>query len=114
MGENEFLVLRRGVAFLGELVGPECPIDKSHRHRLALELAADETVSARELGRNVAGAVELVDHLAFGQRNRSEWHREAELLRHELNLDRTEADLADEGMGTAEAALRRVGKAEQK
>jgi hypothetical protein len=57
--------------------------------------------------------MELVDHLAFGERDAPERHGEAELLGDDLDLDLTEAHLADEGMGAAEATLRGIGEAEQ-
>ena len=58
-------------------------------------------------------ALELVDHLAFGQRDRAERHGEAELLGDELDLDLAEADFAGEGMVAAIAALRRIAERQQ-
>ena len=37
MGDDEFLVLRRGGAFLAELVGPERPVDQA----IAIALRSD-------------------------------------------------------------------------
>ncbi len=59
-------------------------------------------------------ALELVDHLAFGQRDRAERHGEADILGHEFDLDLAEADFAGERMVAAVAALRRIAERQQK
>ena len=47
-------------------------------------------------------------------RDAAERHGKAELLGHvELDLDLADADLADEGMGAAVAALRRIAERQQ-
>ena len=58
-------------------------------------------------------ALELVDHLAFGQRDRAERHGEADILGEEFDLDLAEADFAGEGMVAAVAALRRIAERQQ-
>ena len=88
-------------------------IDQRHRHRLALALAEGEAIAARETRRRAVAAGELVDHLAFGERNVAERNGKAEILDEQLDLDLAEADLADERMVAAVAALRRIGEAEQ-
>ena len=59
-------------------------------------------------------ALELVDHLALGDRDAAERDGEAELRDVELDLDLADADLADEGMGAGIAALGRIAEREQK
>src|SRR4029077_7242199 len=58
-------------------------------------------------------ALELVDHLAFGELDLADRDRETELLGHDLDGHLSAADLACEGMVAAIAALRRIGKAQQ-
>src|SRR5258707_2816161 len=61
-------------ALLVELAGAQRAIDQRHRHRLALALAEGEAVATGELRRRRRRALELVDHLAFGDTDRSEEH----------------------------------------
>ena len=115
MGEHEFLVLRRADPLLGEFVGAQRAIDQGHRHRLALALAEGQAIAAGEARRlAVAAAGELVDHLAFGDGDRPERNGEAELGDEHFDLDLAEADLADERMVAAVAALGRIAEPEQK
>jgi len=111
--EHEFLVLRRALALLGEFLGAQRVIDQRHRHRLALALAEHEAVAAGEARRLAVAALELVDHLAFGDRDASQRRREAEILDEDLDVDVAEADFADERMVAAVAALGGIGEAEQ-
>ena len=113
MREHEFLVLRRPLALLAELVGAQRAIDQRHRHRLALALAEHEAVAAGEARRAAVAAGELVDHLAFGDGNLAERNGEAEVFDEQLDLDLAEADFADERMGAAVAPLGRIGEPEQ-
>ena len=83
--EDELVLLRRVVGCLAEIAGLEGAVDQRHRHRLALAMAEDEAVAAGELRWHLFRALELVDHLAFGQGDVAEIDREAELLRHELD-----------------------------
>ena len=75
-------------------------------------MAEGEAVAAGELRRHVLGAGELVDHLAFGQGDVAEIDGEAELLRHVFDRDLADADLADEGVAVAVAALHGIAEAE--
>jgi hypothetical protein len=50
-------------------------------------------------------ALELVDHLAFGQLDLADLDREAEFGDLEFDRDLADADFADEGMGPPVAAL---------
>ena len=58
-------------------------------------------------------AGELVDHVAFGDVDLGDLDREAQLLGHERHRHRAEADLADEGMVVAVAALGRIAERQQ-
>src|SRR5271165_3131853 len=113
MRQNEFLVLRRALALLGEFIGAQGAVDERHRHRLPLALSESETVAAGEAQRAAVAARKLVDHLAFGHADIAEGHGKAEVLDEKLHLDFAETDLADERMGAAVAALRRIGQTEQ-
>ena len=64
-------------------------------------------------GGRPGGALELVDHLAFGDGDPPERHGKAEFLGEELDVDLADADLADEGMGAAIAALGRIAERQQ-
>src|SRR6516162_25689 len=112
--EDELLVLRRCADLLAKLARTQGPVDERHGHRFALALPERETVTAREARRLGGRALELVDHLTLGHRDRAERDREADLLGEEFDLDFAETDLAGEGMGAAEAALGRVAQREQK
>ena len=114
MRHHEFFVLRRRNDFLAELAGAQRAIDQRHRHGLALALAERQPIAAREARRFRGRALELVDHLAFGQRDRAERHREADVFGQEFDLDLAEADLAGKGMVAAVAALRGIAKRQQK
>ena len=59
-------------------------------------------------------SLELVDHLAFGQRDATERNGKAGILGHELDLDLAEADFAGKGMVAAIAALGRIAERQQK
>src|SRR6516164_2143907 len=72
-----------------------------------------EAVAAGELGRFGRRAAELIDHLALGDGDRAERHRETDLLRHELEFDLAEADFARERMRAAVAALGRIAERQQ-
>ena len=111
--EHELLVLRRRRRLLPSSSAAQGAIDQRHGHRLALAVAEHQPVAARELRRGVRRALELVDHLAFGQGDAAERHGKAQLLRHQLDLDLAHADLAGEGMRAPVAALRGVAERQQ-
>ncbi len=113
MREHELLVLRRRLDLLAELARPQRAVDQRHGDRLALAVAEGEPVAAGEPRRLARRALELVDRLALGDGDAAERHREADLVRDELDLDLAEPDLAGERMGAAIAALGRVGEREQ-
>ena len=70
--DDEFLVLRGGGDVLAELARAQRPVAERHRHRLALGLAEHQPVAAGELRRRLGRALELVDHLAFGDADAAE------------------------------------------
>ncbi len=113
VGEDKFLVLRGGGLFLAQFLEAERAINKRHRHGLALTLAKHEAIAARELRRLAGGALELVHHLALGDRNVPERHGKAQFLHEQFHLDRAEADLAHEGMAAGIAALGGIAEREQ-
>ena len=113
VADHEFLVLGRRDDALAELLGAQRPVHQRHRHGLALGAAEGQAVAAGELRRGIGVALELVDHLALGELDAAEGDREAELGRLKLNVGLTDADLAGEGVGAPEAALRGVAKAKQ-
>src|SRR5271165_7437104 len=106
--QNEFLVLRRALALLGEFIGAQSAIDERHRHRLPLALSESEAVAAGEARQAAVAAGKLVDHLAFGHADIAEGHGKAEILDEKLDLDLAETYFADERMGAAVPALRRI------
>ena len=81
---------------------------------LRSRLAEGEPIAAREARRLGRRALELVDHLALGDGDAAERHREADLLGDELDLDFAEADFAGERMRAAIAALGRIAERQQK
>src|SRR4051794_37967343 len=105
MRHHEFLVLRRSKDLFAKLARTQTPIHQRHRHRLALALSKRQSITARETGRFGCRALELVDHLAFGQRDRAERHGKTDVLGEKFNVDLAKADLARERMGAAIAAL---------
>ncbi len=113
MRQDEFLVLRGSFPLLAEFLCPECAIDQRHGHGFALGMAEDEAVAAREAGGLRRGALELVHHLAFGDGDLADGDGEAELLDEQLDLHFAHADLADERVVAAVAALRRVAERQQ-
>src|SRR5262249_39532563 len=113
MRQHEFLVLRRTLDLLAQLACPQRPVDQRHGHGLALAMTEAQTIAAREARRLRGRATKLVDHLAFGHRDASERHGEADLLWLELELDLAESDLAGERMVAAVAALGRVAERQQ-
>ena len=113
MRQHELLVLRRRGGRFGEFLGTQRAIDQRHRHGLALAMAEGEPVAARELRRHVVRARELVDHVAFGDVDLGDLDGEAQLLGHEADGHLAVADLADEGMVVAVAALGRVAQRQQ-
>ena len=113
VGQHEFLVLGRRRDRLAQLPRPQRAVDQRHGHRLALGLAEDEAVAAGEVRRRGRRAGELVDHLAFGERDLADLDREAQLLRHDLDRDLADADLAGEGVVAAIAALGRIAEGQQ-
>src|SRR3546814_15846487 len=76
-------------------------------------MAEGQAVAAGELRRLRLRALELIDHLALGHGDLADLDRETQLLRHELDRDLAQADLADEGGVAAIAALGRVAEAQQ-
>jgi hypothetical protein len=85
--------------------GAQGAVDQRHRHGLALTLPESETIAARKTRRFGGRALELVDHLAFGHRDRAERHGKSGILGHELDLDFAEADFAREGVVAAVSTL---------
>ena len=114
MRHHEFFVLGRRDQLLAEFARAQCAIDQRHRHGLALALPEGEAIAAGEARRFGRRALELVDHLAFGHRDRAERHGEADIFGQELDLDLAEADFAGEWMVAAVAALGRIAEREQK
>jgi len=77
-------------------------------------LTEGKAVAAGKARRFRRRALELVDHLAFGQLDRAERHGKADILGEELDFDLAEANLAGKGMIAAIAALRGIAEREQK
>src|SRR5262249_42714949 len=114
MRQNELLILRGREHLLAELAGAQRAVDQRHRHGLALALPESQAIAAGEARRFRGRGLELVDHLAFGQRDLAKRHREADILGKELDLDLAKADFTCEGMIAAIAALSRITEREQK
>src|SRR6185437_12555433 len=114
MRHHEFLILRRRQHLLTKLSRAKRTIDQGHRHGLALALPESKSIAAGKTRRLRRRALELRDHLAFGQRDRAERHFKTDILGHEFDLDLAEPDFAGKGMVAAIAALRRVAEREQK
>src|SRR5215467_5739813 len=106
MRHHELFVLRGREHLLAELAGAKRAIDQRHRHAFALALAEGEAIAAGEAWRFRRRALELIDHLAFGQRNRAERHGKADVLGKEFDVDLAKADFTGKGMVAAIAALR--------
>src|SRR5665213_4360521 len=94
MRHHEFLILRRRQNLLAELARAKRAIDQRHRHGLALALPESKPVATGKTWRLRRRTLELGDHLAFGQRDRTERHGEADIFGHEFDLDLAEPDLA--------------------
>src|SRR6185312_15554203 len=114
MRQHELLVLCRRQHLLTEFAGTKRTFHQRHGHGLAFTLAEGKTVAAGETWRFARRALELVDHLALGQFDRSERHRKADILRKKLGFHLAEADLARKRMVAAITSLRRIAKREQK
>src|SRR5262249_11716684 len=111
--EHAFLVLCRRHGLLAELTRTQGAVEEGHGHGLAFTVAEGETIAARELGRLVGTALELVYHLAFGERDGAERDLEAQLVRLEDDLHLAHPDLAGKGVRAPVAALRRIAEREQ-
>ncbi len=114
MRHHELFVLRGRNDFFAKLAGAQAPVHQRHRHGLALALSERETIAACEARRLRCRTLELIDHLAFGQRDRTERHGEADIFSHKFHLDLTEANFAGEGMVASIAALRRIAQRQHK
>ena len=112
--DDEFLVLRGGDDILAEFGGAQRAVAERHGHRLALALAEDQAIAAGELRRRLGRALELVDHLAFGDADAAERHGKRQFRHVEFQLDLADADLADEGMVAGIAALGGIAERQQK
>ncbi len=112
--QHEFDVLRRRGDVLAELLRAHRAIDQRHRHRLALGVAEHQAVAAGELRRRGLRALELVDHLAFGQRRarRCRWRSRVPAARSPSPTSPMRISPAN-GMRAAIAALRRVAHRQQ-
>src|SRR5262245_9451163 len=106
MRHHELFVLSGRQHLLTQLAGAQAAVDQRHRHGLALTLAEGEPIAASEAWRFCRGSLELIDHLAFGERERAQRHDEADVFGEKLHLHLTEPDLAGEGMIAAITALR--------
>ena len=113
MLDDELLILRGSIGVLTERFGAKGAVEHGDRHRLAFVAAEREPVAARELRVGRGAARELRDHLAFGDLDPAERHREAELGRGELDLHFALTHLAGEGVIVPEPPLRRIGEAEE-
>jgi hypothetical protein len=114
MRHHELFVLVGRRDLLAEFAGAQGAIHQRHRHGLAFALSEGEAIAAGEARRFRRRALELVDHLAFGQGDGAERHRETRILGNELHLDLAEADLAGERVVSAVAALRGIAQRQQK
>jgi hypothetical protein len=91
MVEDEFRVLRgRADVVLAQFLPPQRAVHQRHGNRLALGLAEDQPIAARELGRLGLRPGELVHGLAFGQHDLAHLDGKPELG--DVHLDRHGAD----------------------
>src|SRR4029077_16891851 len=81
---------------------------------LPLGAAEDETVASSELCWSGRGALELIDHLALGDRDRRDLDREAQLLGREAHRHLAVTDLAGERMIPPVAPLGGVAHRQEK
>ena len=114
MRDHEFLVLRRRGDVLAQFAGAQRAVAQRHRHRLALGLPEHQAIAAGELRRRFGIALELVDHLAFGDADAAERDRKAEFGDVHFDLDFADADFAGEGVRAGIAALGGIAERKQK
>src|ERR1700688_2508915 len=114
MRHHELFILARRDNLFAQCARAKAAVDQRHRHGLALALSEGQTVAAGKTRRFRRRALELIDHLAFSQRDRTKRHREAGIFGKKFNFDLAEADFASEGMVAAVAALRGIAKRQQK
>ncbi len=114
MRQDEFLILRGR-----PLTSSPSSRARNERSTRAIDIALrsavteSQAIATREARRFGRRALELVDHLAFGDRDAPERNGKADLFGKELDLDLTETDFSDEGMRAAVATLRRIAKRQQ-
>ncbi len=114
MRHDELFVLRRCPRSPRQVRAARSAVDQRHRHGLAFTLPESKPVTTGEARRLCRRSLELIDHLAFGQREFAEWDRETGVFRKELHFDFAEADFTGERMGSTKSALGRISEREKK
>ena len=77
-------------------------------------MAEYQAISAGKLRGFRSAALELIDHLAFGNADIAYINGEAQFGRRDFNADMANADFSHEGVRIAIAALRGITECEQK